>query len=367
MRHEVGSNKFPKSSPQTINISFNDSSTSDANDVLIMDSYIILSSDIPLGKVQRAIIYENRLYVLDSQPKIVCFNRDGSIEFQIASKGRGPGEFIRIVDFSIDKNNNILIVYDSAKRKLINYSLTDGHFISEQIINIAPHAFASIDGSNYFYNPFSFNYPNSKEYHYSLLWGKNGDNINKKYLKHEPVVSNYIFDFENEFPFFYNKNQIYFINRFDEIVYSLKSDTIAPKYQIKLPNPVTISVLKDKQEPLNLLESEYSVGLSDIYQSKNILYFKFTNRKYYYFTFYDLEKQKILYCGRRVQPSPTKELPVYYPIRGVYKNKFFTLINPSIIIGLGKKHQQAFPLDLLKIKELDNPVLMFYRIKRSQL
>lgn len=358
-------NYISKDQPlQTIRVSISDSIYENVNDLLEMDSYLILSSDVYLGEIERAIIVDERLYVLDSQPKIVCFNPDGTVRYQIASKGRGPGEFLRIVDFSVDSENNHLKLYDSSRRKLLNFSLSDGKFVDEQGIDIAPMGLASFDGGNYFHNPYTINYPDSKEFHYSLLWAKNDLNIEKKHFPHDPLTADFYFTFGKEHPFFYNSEHLLYNTRFESIVYSLVDGEAIPLYDIQLPNPMPKNYLKENPEGMELLSSGYSVVLSDIYQCENILYFSFVNNIYCIFSFYDLEKQELIYCGGRVLPKPSKALPVYYPIRGVYKNRFFTFVNPSTILKLKQDNFDVIPKKMLSIQEYDNPVLVFYSLKK---
>ena len=69
---------------QNINIKLTDSAFRHVDNLLHTESYTILSNDEPLGIVERIIIEDSLIYILDNMPKIVCFNKkDGSIKWKI--------------------------------------------------------------------------------------------------------------------------------------------------------------------------------------------------------------------------------------------------------------------------------------------
>lgn len=340
----------------------NDEPFEKVNKLLKMDSYAILSSEVLLADIKRVISLNDNIYVLDSKNRIICYNKDGSIKYKIDAKGRGPGEYPKIMDFSIDETNNKINLY-AGTVIIMSYSLTDGNYISTYKLDFIPKNIASFKGGNYFYQPSNTHRRDeSTDYFYNLMWSEKTKDINKRYFPHDLEVSNYRFGLGNSF--FYNDLQLFFINQFDDIVYSLKENgIISPKFQIKLPNLATLSDVKQNPDLMDLLESDYSIGITDIFQCGNILSFSFSKKGNYYFVFYDLKNNKNLYCGQRVWSPPTKELLVYYPISGVIDNQFFSLVNPMAITYARERNPDVFPADLMELKESDNPVLMFYSIK----
>ena len=108
---------------RTIKIELADTAFRNVNQLLEMSSFVVLANDEPLGDVKRIIVDDERAFVLDDTPKIVCYNMKGEIEYQINNKGGGPKEFFRLLDFTINKASNQLIAYDSGKRQLNIYNL----------------------------------------------------------------------------------------------------------------------------------------------------------------------------------------------------------------------------------------------------
>lgn len=344
------------------NFSISDTTYSNINKILTMNKVVILDKKVPLANINRVIVTEQKIFIFDSEPKIVCYNLKGKIDYIISDRGRGVGEFIKIIDFSVDEESNTLKIYDSSLRKILYYNLGSGKFKYDKNISVAPDAIAHFDNYDFCFNPFSFNYPNSKKYHYSLLKINSDNDIVEKYLPQDPLASDYMFSYGGEFPFFYGSNELLFIERFDNTVYSIFSDRISPIFKIELPNAAPKSYIHTKPNPIDLLESTYSSGISDVYRVKNILYFTFNNSGSFISTFYDLSKNKVVYCGKNIWPTPSNELPVYSPIRGVGDDNFFALVDPSTIIELRKNNESVFPKELLEIEEQDNPVIVFYSV-----
>ena len=348
------------------NLTISDTTFFAVNKLLKLDDFIVLDKSVPLANIERVIIAEDKIYIFDSEPKIVCYNFDGQIEYKIDRKGKGVGEFMKIVDFSIDKKKQLLKLYDSSLRKIFYYSLNTGKFQYSGKISLAPHAIATFKEYNYFYNPYDFNYPKKLEFHFSLMKSKTERNFSDSFFPHDPVLSKYLFGNGGEFPFFYGDDELLFINRFENMVFSIDDTGVYPFCEIKLPNAVSKSFLHSKPKPMDLINSKYSSGLTDIYRVNNILYFSFTNSGKSIFAFYDLLKKKVIYCGKRVWCEPIKELPVYYPIRGISGDRFVSLVSASTVVRNLTNNKSVFPQKLQNVKEIDNPIVVFFSIKNEK-
>ena len=101
-------------------------------------SYIPLKTDdilISNGSMSRMIfLYKDKIYVGDhdlNHPKLVVFDRFGSLVQVIGSKGRGPGEYINLTAFAVDTITNEIFVFDRRQLKFIVYDI-DGKFKREK-------------------------------------------------------------------------------------------------------------------------------------------------------------------------------------------------------------------------------------------
>ncbi|MGD9555705.1 MAG: hypothetical protein AB7V25_01670, partial [Mangrovibacterium sp.] len=78
------------------------------------------------------------------------------------------------------------------------------------------------------------------------------------------------------------------------------------------------------------------------------------------FAFFDTEKNHVLSAGQMIVENVSENVPVIFPIRGVYEDTFFALADPLIINYLKKKNAEKLPENLLNLNETDNPILIFY-------
>lgn len=83
-----------------------------------------------IGRIDKIEFLNNEVYVLDREYgiRLLVFDRnDGHFIFSIGKMGRGPGEYMSICDFSIDKRNNLIYLL-CDKNRLLVYSLLSGEF-----------------------------------------------------------------------------------------------------------------------------------------------------------------------------------------------------------------------------------------------
>ncbi len=104
----------------------------DRCDVVVLE----LTDESCLASIKEIQISDSLIYVLDSRHKVVCFGRDGAFRYVIDARGSGPGEYSRLCDISLDRQNGILsllspdkvLKYDAIGNYIGGYS-TDGSFL----------------------------------------------------------------------------------------------------------------------------------------------------------------------------------------------------------------------------------------------
>jgi hypothetical protein len=96
----------------------------------IVDSYDMIkletNKDCLIGDIQKLVIYDNKIFILSRN--IYCFNMKGKFIYSISNKGKGPKEFLKLQDFSI--NDSLLYLYDNFGRKLNIYNVNNGAYIN---------------------------------------------------------------------------------------------------------------------------------------------------------------------------------------------------------------------------------------------
>lgn len=110
-----------------------------------------------VGRAQKLRISGDRVFFFDmlSGNKLVVFSREGQFLYAIDTKGKGPGEYEFLLDFTVDEKNNRLYLLDNG-RSIVVYDL-DGNFIEERLTGIysgnfvekIPGGFAFIGGNKF--------------------------------------------------------------------------------------------------------------------------------------------------------------------------------------------------------------------------
>lgn len=86
-------------------------------------SYIFLETrdDILIGSIDKLYFVNDKVFVMDSHSNAVyCFDETGKFIYKIARLGKGPGEYLILIDFYVDSNENVF-VYDINSKKILVY------------------------------------------------------------------------------------------------------------------------------------------------------------------------------------------------------------------------------------------------------
>lgn len=75
--------------------------------------------------------YKGKFYILDNQSNaLYVFSQDGKFLWNIGAKGKGKGEYTELSDFSIDRDNDVIYLWDEALDMAFKYNVNNRCFIS---------------------------------------------------------------------------------------------------------------------------------------------------------------------------------------------------------------------------------------------
>lgn len=124
----------------TQNIDYIDMDNATFKDSVLYSDYLTTPKVIPLEKNEDCIIREihrmdisdSIIYILDTKSyRLMAFDMEGHYLHDIGKRGNGNGEYIAISDFSIDRKNNAVYLWDEGKGNALKYDLSSGKFISK--------------------------------------------------------------------------------------------------------------------------------------------------------------------------------------------------------------------------------------------
>lgn len=119
-----------------------------SEDMIENFEYISLetSSDYLVGKVDDLQIANDKLYIV-SQDRVLVFDFDGKFIFKIDEIGRGPGEYQRIDNISID--NEELFLYDNTQYGVLGYDANSGEYLYTKTLEYSVRQAVVWDGLVY--------------------------------------------------------------------------------------------------------------------------------------------------------------------------------------------------------------------------
>ena len=193
-----------------------------------------LTDESIIGQIDKLIIFENRIHILDTQTSSVfIFDMTGKYLSKICRIGNGPGEYRKLHFFDIDKEKRQIVLVDLLSMWIMRYDF-DGKYISRKRIQI--FTISIIPSQNGEYISFS-NFRNNSRFlapEYNLMYLDSLFQIDKVYFPY------YSKNFYNPFipfitnpsgPFYTFNNQIHFTYNFKNEVYIVNNEGLALKYK----------------------------------------------------------------------------------------------------------------------------------------
>lgn len=332
-----------------------------------------------IGKIDDVKIFENKIFVLDSRKAeaIFVFDMKGHYLRQIGETGRGPQEYPYPQDFSIDEDFKEILVFNGSIRKIFRYNL-DGDFLGEIKVPIDCYAIKTLEAGNIIL--FAGNYMNE---HLSELKNRLFYVINKKgdIISYGPTVSS---DFINIDASLLNKSlvknkQISYSYKFSDTIYSIKNEEYVADFFINFGkdsfNREKFKLMNNRSFIKERVNFPSFIGTH--LQTKNYLYFYFSYKNIVIHCYYNKIQDK-LYVGSSLNLHHLDYPMINVPI-STFKDYFISAMDSSHFIetketiskitnnNLNKNYNKYISMNKnlsnLNLKESDNPILFFYKLK----
>lgn len=182
-------------------------------------------ADILIAKANKVGYFDRLYYILDRNSNaIYTFDELGNFNFKINRQGRAPEEYVEIDDFTINKKTKTIDVLDLQQRKLIQYNLKNGQFISAYPLRKFIYSILAMDNGQYLgYLPLA---SGTKEFGLTLL--DSVTNLQKELIKYEGLFPS----FANNAGNLYRLDNSYGIySQTENMVYHYKNNSLEKKYK----------------------------------------------------------------------------------------------------------------------------------------
>jgi hypothetical protein len=307
-----------------------------------------------IGEIFDLLVFQDRFYIFDKEhtKSVFCFSHTGKFLYEINKIGNGPGEYTKIDRITINYDNKTLVLF--ANRKLLEFDLLSGDFLSESKTDLYSDDFAYIgDNSFAFYDDYKPSETEKGDIRHNLKIIKNkkikhADLFFSAKVNYSSLISNYK-SFQTDC-----RGNVIFLEAYNDTLYHLFPDKVERKYYVDFGN------MKKPKQFYSLMNSPASSGediktyllnhnicnITEISETETCLYFSYYHKMVYHFVFYNKNTQEIKDACKDYSNISGLEYPIENDIDGsIFTNPYFT--DGSSFYG---------SIDTYKLKEYTNSI-----------
>lgn len=324
-----------------------------------------------IGNIDKIVIEDDKIFILDksNSKDLFIFSLKGTFITRLSKKGRGPGEYNFIRDFTIDSENKHLIIHDDSMAKLFYYDFQGNH-IKTKKTSFRFFNFHHFNNSIYYFLGASDNKHSIELERYQIALEKNNE-LQSLYI---PRLKNDLsFGLGDQFHYS-GKHLSFTIPVIDTNIYSVIDDKISIAYKInfgdKAINAFIIKKLPEFQDPIKAskdLNFIYFIGVH--FETKTKLYFNYFEGGTFKDVIYNKTTDNFMVSKKFNSDDPHSLFFLNHKY-AVYEDDVFISVCEPMLFTVIKKFQKKYRFKSNSIKELaatiketDNLILVFYKYK----
>jgi hypothetical protein len=320
-----------------------------------------------LSGIGKMIVHNDKWYIMDNgfAKNIYVFSKKGKFLCGIGTYGRGPGEFLKLTNFTINKTENKLLILDSNQDKLLIYDCINGNFLSEIKLSFWATNITWIGGDTLaFYSKTT--HRRTRE-GYSITYLILKDKSTQKFLpKNEYDTNrsniNSIFESENT----------YYAPFLNDIVYKIDDNGVWPAITFdfgnsKIPEDKlrSIRINGSSKELSNLIDKRiYIYGINNVRDNKHFLTVSLRIRNQGVLIIYCKDTGNYFY-GKKIE-NPLFGLSIYSMCKAIDNADFLNSLNAYKFKIMKKRIEANEDIQLKKnylkiynqIKYDSNPIIV---------
>jgi len=298
-----------------------------------------------IGQVSKLVVTNNRIILIDnlSAEKVMVFDDSGKFLFNSGSKGKGPYELLKPIDFYVSENS--LFILGGYLKKVIQFDLQTGKKLKEFNLDFHAYAIEALDNSNTaFINMLTRGVTLTKN-KYEQVYTTTYNHFLDYVLPMTPLVKT------NDGVLFHNylSDSLFSIGKKNlslRYIFQFGSHGFDKKELYGIKNP---KVLVQKASKTNKSCFTSNIFISEQYTYLTYMNFEENNLVMHYV--YDKRKQSGFYISSKMTTdniTNSKAPPIFSYVKG---NRFHFIKSPDKIEDFLKKNNISWQND-------DNPILI---------
>ena len=352
------------------------------SDIFKSAKTIILETnkDYLIGNIASIQVYDNHIFVCDVlvANSLYVFDLDGRFVRKIGQMGRGPGEYIKIIDFTLDIDNKIIYLLDNTK--WIHSYAFDGTHIKKIEIDVPKINTKSIQYyKGYIYADVIDYSAADDEYMLLRVDVKNGkvlshyfpSSLNKGW--NELRINQAFWGRLNDHPLYTQifMNEIIKIDEQPKVQFLLQSDRLTTEKDIE--NIRGKNMYETMKNYFKLNETHKIYDVCNLFENGNHFYFEYNQGKNIHSILYNkqsnttqsinLTKNDLVFHN---VPGDNKHRILFYDQYGVFDVPEYDWLFGKIQENVNKNYFNPNLDKLEHLKQLSpdaNPVIFFYEFK----
>jgi len=334
-----------------------------------------LTDESLIGSIDKIIIFEELIYILDRQTKsLFVFNMDGKFAHKISKIGQGPGEYIHLDFFDIDRENKHIVLTDLMSYWVMRYDM-NGKFLYRRKIPVWCEGLSILPNKGIvLYSNFRNNTDKLSQ-EYNLIYLDSIMNFKRAYFPYNSKEFNQRISVSTSTGghFFAYEEQLYFTFPGGSTVYQVEEDSLIIKYKFDFGKDMREIENQIKPDKLaEQLEKSYNGFFGKVMENDKLLFFtmesvrfpllnalyysKESGNKLFSIFFFVEDKIQINFAQTGYKSWIIYDIQPFEIIE--WKERF-----PKDDISSAGRYTKA-RLDLAEeLTDEDNPVLMFVKFK----
>jgi hypothetical protein len=247
-------------------------------------SYIPLqtTSECLIGEISKLVYTDKYIYIWDGMSnKLYQFDTNGQFVRQIGQIGEGPGRYIKICAFDVNRENENISVYCESKTSITEYNCA-GEIVKVEKIGLIVSDFVYYREHYLFYcsrfhneSIFKDTYP----VQYRLASVDNGA-VNERYLayKYNDYLSNTAYS-SNSIGFYRINEYLMLVEPQTGIIYKIDRGGVLPVYAVdfgKYNIPFDMFSTEASNKKIDALSSANICHLLNFYEINDLIYIRYT-------------------------------------------------------------------------------------------
>lgn len=347
-----------------------DSSRTGFSEYFELEKYIILESSTNslMYDIRKIYFTQDKIFIMTwGETQVLIFDINGKFINRVSRYGRGPNEYLYVVDMFVSPKGDTIGLYDKFLKKILYYD-NNGNYLKTIDLNIDLESFTSSKNGNLIGYPFLNHNPSLNDTIYQLWhFDSEGKILEGKFPVNKDVLGNSIGVAST---FNLSSSGLYYIPFTENVVYKITEDP----FQV---NPLYKLDLKDKTIPPNLLQmprKEMNKAFSNSYMLfgefigvKNLLVnmLRYENHSSL-LAIINLSNKKYTVINKKYLLDELNEIPIETGMQNLYFNRerYVAIVDRLRLKNLEFANNQSIGYKLNQITEVtDNPVLLIYKEK----